>query len=162
MKILYMVRPFFGPDHQIIDIALDCFVEYIIKNYLHRPLVSCSCILKSEGHHFIAKNALRCAESCGLLIFWCHQNLIVTCFTLHEWQRGMPCSWVNHEFCDRQQEIIFWTSVIEISEFHTNTKLPIFIPSRHDVCDPCCVLDLVNESCLYEFVNLFFNFRYQL
>jgi len=60
-------------------------IQLFYGGYLHCPLVSCSCILKSEGHQLIAKNAFRCAESCGLLIFWRHQNLIVSCGIIHEW-----------------------------------------------------------------------------
>jgi len=129
-------------------------VKYIVENWLHCSLVSCSCILKPEGHHLIAKNTFRCAESCGLLILWRHQNLIVSCGTIHEWQCFMSCGWVNHEFYDRQREIIFWTSIVEILKVHTNMKLPIFLPDRHDVYDPCWILDLANESCFYEFVDL--------
>ena len=151
-----MVLPLFGLHHQIIDIALDFFVEHIVKNCLRCPLVSCSCILKYEGHHLIAKNAFRCAERCGLLILWRHQNLIVSCGTIHEWQCFMSCGWVNHEFYDRQREIIFWTSIVEIPEIHTNTNLPIFLPDRHDVCvhvgystsrmNPTCITLLTSFS----------------
>jgi len=81
---MYVVLPLFGFHYQIIDIALDFFVEHIVKNYLHCPLLRRSYILKSEGHHPIEKNSFRCAESCDLLIFWHHQNLIVSCGTIHE------------------------------------------------------------------------------
>jgi len=106
--------------------TLNCFMEHIVKNCLHCHLVSSSYIVKSKGHPLIAKNAFRCAGSCGLLIFWRYQNLIVSYGTLRECQCFMPCSWVDHDFCDRQWEIIFWTSVVEIPKVYTNTNCPFF------------------------------------
>ena len=69
-----MVRHLFELDHQIIDIALNFFMEHIIKNCLYCPLMSYSSIIKCEGHNLIGKNAFRCAASGGLLIFWRHLN----------------------------------------------------------------------------------------
>ena len=84
MKILYVVRPLSELDHQIIDVALNFFMQHIIKNCLYCPLVSYSCIIKCEGHNVIAKNAFRCAASNGPLIFWRHLNLIISYGTAHE------------------------------------------------------------------------------
>jgi len=68
MNILYEVRPLFEIDHQIIDIALDFFMEHIVKNYLYCPLGCHSCNIKCEGHNLISRNAFWCVASCGLLI----------------------------------------------------------------------------------------------
>ena len=140
--IFYAVRPLFELDNEIIDIALDFLMGHIIKNCFCCPLVSYSCIIKCKGHNLISKNAFRCAASHGLLIFWRHLNLIVSCSTVHEF--------------------IFRTRVVEIPEVHINVKLLVCLPDRHDVCDPYWILDLANESCLYQFGDLFFNFWYQL
>jgi len=45
-KVLYVFHPFLGLNHQIINIALDCFVEHVIKDGLHCPLV---CFFRPEG-----------------------------------------------------------------------------------------------------------------
>jgi len=44
-KDLLCDPPVFGHDNQIVDIALDYFMEHIIKDDLDCPLVSCSYIL---------------------------------------------------------------------------------------------------------------------
>jgi len=95
MKILYVVRPVFKLDYQIMNIDLDFFTENILKNYLYFPLVSYSCIVKCEGHNLIAQNAFRWAVSCGVFIFWHHLNLIVSYGTVHQRQCFMPCSSIN-------------------------------------------------------------------
>jgi len=161
MKILYMVSPRFELDHQIIDNSR-LFCGAYVKNCLYCHLVSYSCIIKYKGHNLISKNAFRWVASCGLLIFWRHLNLITSYGTVHEWQRFMPCSWVDHHFCDWQRQVILWKSAVEIPEVYINVKLLVFLPDWHDICDLCWVLDLANESCLYEFVGLFFDFWYQL
>jgi len=69
IKILYMVRRLFKLDHHIVNIALDIFMEHIIKNCLYCPLVSYSYIIKCEGHNIIGRNPFRCADSSDLLIF---------------------------------------------------------------------------------------------
>ena len=55
-------------------------------------------------------------------------------------------------------KIIFWTNFIEVPKVHANAELSIFLSHRNNVCDPRWVLDLANESRLYEFVDLLFDF----
>jgi len=74
----------------------------------------------------------------------------------------MSCCGINHEFYHRQWKIIFGAGIIEIPEIHANTKLAIHFPYWDNVGYPCWEFDLMNESRLYEFVHLLFNFRYQL
>jgi len=45
---------------------------------------------------------------------------------------------------------------------HANTKLAVLFPYWDNAGYPCWVFDLTDESRLYEFVHLLFDFRYQL
>ena len=66
----------------------------------------------------------------------------------------MSCCGINHELCHRQWKIIFAAGIMEIPKIHTNTKLAILFPYGDNVGCPRWLLNLTNESRLYEFVQV--------
>ena len=59
-------------------------------------------------------------------------------------------------------KIVLWTCIIEIPKVCADAKLSIFLPYGDNVYDPGWIFYLPNEPCFNEFIDLFFNFRYQL
>ena len=70
----------------------------------------------------------------------------------------MFCYRINHEFYHRQGKIIFGAGIIEIPKIHRNMQLAILFSYGDNVRNLCWVLDFMNESRLYEFVDLLFDF----
>ena len=54
----------------------------------------------------------------------------------------------------KNREGVFWANFIQISEVHANSPLPIFLLKHHSVDQPLGIEDLLNGSCLLQFVYL--------
>ena len=50
-----MVGGDLGLDEDVVNIDLIRFTDLLFEHYIDQPLVAQACILKSKGHHLIAK-----------------------------------------------------------------------------------------------------------
>ena len=62
----------------VVDINLYIPSYLWMKHMIYQPLISCPCVLQTEGHHFVAKQALAGDEGSLLLISFIHLDLVVS------------------------------------------------------------------------------------
>ena len=67
----------FWLDHYVIYIYFHFFVHHVMKQSGCCSLLSCSCILQSKGHHFIAIRSSLCDEDSLDLVHNHHHYLII-------------------------------------------------------------------------------------
>jgi hypothetical protein len=78
-----MVSPLFRVSNNIIKISLDNLLD-IMECIRYLPLKSGSNIFKAEGHFLIGEGTPKTNESCLMLIFGFHLNLVVAEESIHE------------------------------------------------------------------------------
>ena len=73
-----------GFDDHIIDVGFDIAVDLLVEAHLDGPLISCSGILESEGHSFVAVCTKRCNERRLYLVFFLEGDLMIAGVTVKE------------------------------------------------------------------------------
>ena len=132
-------------------------MKYIIKDFLHRSLICCFNILKSEGHHLVTVNSFRGSKGSELLILGCHPNLVASQWTVHEWQCFVTNSRVYHKLCIWQWELILGACLVQISKIDTKSNLSSLHFDWDNIRDLFWKLYFSNESILLKFVNFSLN-----
>ena len=64
-------------DGNVVNIAFHRLSEMVAEDHAHRPLVGCSGVLQSEGHHSVAVYPQWRSERSMLLVVGIHLNMIV-------------------------------------------------------------------------------------
>ena len=62
----------------VVDINLYILSYLWTKHMIYQPLISCPCVLQTEGHHFVAKQSLAGDEGSLLLISFIHLDLVIS------------------------------------------------------------------------------------
>ena len=71
----------------VINIDLDISSNLMCEHLVHEPLICRTCVLETERHHFVAKEALVSDEQSLLLIFFVHFYPVIAKESVHEAQQ---------------------------------------------------------------------------
>jgi len=83
------------------------------------------------------------------LILFCELDPIVTWeHPVHERQPLMPGRWINQDINDWEREVVFWTSLVEISKVDAHTNAAVFLCHRDYIGNPVWVIHCANETSL--------------
>ena len=91
--------------HQhVIHIDFHVLFNLWTKHMVNQPLICCPCVLQTEGHHFVTKQALTGDKGCLLLVCLVHLYLIVFGESIHKTKQLVTCSRI-HQLGNAWQQI---------------------------------------------------------
>jgi len=67
-----------GFDNHVVDVYFDTFAHYMVGDFIHQPLVSCSYVFEIERHNFIKVVDVICDEGGLVHISYGHWDLNVS------------------------------------------------------------------------------------
>jgi hypothetical protein len=108
----------------------------IMENIIHGPLECSTNFFESKRHDTIRKSTPWGGKCVFILIYWMDLDLIVAGEPIHEGQGLMDGTVINNLVDERHWEVVFVTSMIEITKFgaYMNNALLFFV--RNGIGDP--------------------------
>jgi len=97
-----------------------------------------------------------------LFIFRIHFDLIVSRRYIHKRHPLETAHVVNHDIHDRERELIFGTSIIQITEVNADLDLSILLGDGNDVGYLVRILFFPDEIGVYELFDFQFNCLHDL
>ncbi|MED6180191.1 hypothetical protein PIB30_008049 [Stylosanthes scabra] len=120
------------------------------------------CGVQSEWHYFVVETADWSDECCLFGVTEIHGDLIVSGIGVHEREKFVPGSFVYQPINALEWVWIFRACLVQVGVVDAHLPLPITFGHHHHVAKPCGILDLLDESCFQETLNLFLDFGHFL
>ena len=104
-----------------LDLTLHQHVIYIdfyippnlwTKHVVNQPLICCPCVLQTERHHLITKEALTGDKGCFLLVCLVHHYLIVSRESVHKSKQLVTRSGIYQLVNARQRVTVFGAGLV--------------------------------------------------
>ena len=108
-----------------------------MKNVCHGALESCAGIFEAEGHDTICKRAPGGYECGFVLISWMTLDLVVAREAIHKGESFMAGAIVDNLIDERRWEVVFWTSIVEITKVGANANGALFFVQTRMVRMKC-------------------------
>ena len=97
-----------------------------------------------------------------LLVFWIYLDLIISGEAIHDGHPLETACIVNYDFRDRERELIFGTSSVQIVKVYTNLNLFVLLEDGNNVAYLVRVLFFPDETGVYEFFDFQFDCLHNL
>ncbi|PAN24295.1 hypothetical protein PAHAL_4G093100 [Panicum hallii] len=139
-----------------------------MEDMVHSPLICSTSILQAESHNHVLEqtHGSRHSERSLVYIFGGHEDLIISCITIHKTQNLVAGGSVDQCLCNGHRVFIFWSGPIKIPEVHAHPPSAIFLLYGHDARNPFGVPASPNKSgfqhFFYFFLHLDQNFCFHL
>jgi hypothetical protein len=130
-----MLSSFLGSSSEVIQVSEDV-ARKIVENISHGLLERSTYVLESKRHDMIGKSTPWGGKCNFILICWMDLDLIVAKEIIHEEQGLMAFTFIDNLVNERGREIVFGTSMIEITKVSANVNSALFCVNRDGVGDP--------------------------
>ena len=88
-----------------------------------------------------------------LLVFWIYLDLIISGEAIHDGHPLETACIVNYDFRDRERELIFGTSSVQIAKVYTNLDLPVLLGDRNDIYHLIRMLFFPDKASVYKLLE---------
>jgi hypothetical protein len=129
-------------DDDIVDISLDVSANLWLKHYANHSSESWASIFQTFWHSHKTKSFERGDETGFLLILLRHPTLMVARETIQQRHNRRVGHRVHNLIHPWEWVVVFWCSLVEVSEVDTHPPFPILFLDRHRVDQPLGVHDL--------------------
>jgi len=105
-------------------------------------------IFNSKRHLYIRESPPRTYKSHLVLILGSDVNLIVSKKSIHEGEYFSSCTLIDNMVNEGCGEVVFWTSLVQISEIHTNAYGSFLFINGNGIRNPFNERNRINKTFL--------------
>ena len=115
LEMIVSLRTF---DQYVVDVDFHRDSQQLREDLVHQPLICRPNILQTEGYDFVVVKFAIGNECSVFLVSMKYRDLVVPQICVHEAEKFMARSCVNHLVNLGHREAVFRTGIVEVGEVH--------------------------------------------